>query len=57
MVGCRDKAIKLTKAEATIAKYQTKIEEMAALRNQVCVCICVCNSQPIPAEGLVISFS
>ncbi|CAE7680013.1 hook3, partial [Symbiodinium microadriaticum] len=30
----RDKAIKLTKAEATIAKYQTKMEEMAALKNQ-----------------------
>ena len=38
-MGCRDKAIKLTKAEATIAKYQTKMEEMAALRNQVCVCV------------------
>lgn len=31
----REKSIKLTKAEATIAKYQTKMEEMTALKNQV----------------------
>ena len=32
----RDKAQKLAKAEATIDKYQKKLEEMTVLKKQVC---------------------